>query len=363
MILNLSGGGVGLNFKVVGGTTQPSNPSENTIWINTETEIPQWAIASENPFIAYHDVDLMEDIETADGYPNTSGAIVEPTEATPELYTEEYIPVTYGTVYQWRHTVSAEKSMWLVIVEYTGENEFSKRTVLVNGVSGTEQAGTYTPSSESVTSVRLSWRTFPETTYTIELIQENVAYTVDEAQEGTVWIKNGIISHASFNALKKNVLTVYPKSFTQYESEEWTDKPAMIYQDGAWVDYNAEMWIVQDGESLYDIAGSAVVEQGDGYLNVHGTDYGWYPAYFETQMDLSDYDTLTIEGSFSSGGMTLCVWSDVPKGSGSENRVAQESVASTGATLDVSALTGSYYIGVIAVYYAPNKITNLYLAK
>jgi hypothetical protein len=33
------GGGGGLNYTVVGGTSAPSNPKENTIWVNTSTEI------------------------------------------------------------------------------------------------------------------------------------------------------------------------------------------------------------------------------------------------------------------------------------------------------------------------------------
>lgn len=42
----------GLNFEVVGGTTQPTNPKENTIWVNTDTPIAGWALsvdAPENP--------------------------------------------------------------------------------------------------------------------------------------------------------------------------------------------------------------------------------------------------------------------------------------------------------------------------
>lgn len=36
------GGGVGLNFTVVGGTTQPTSPSENTIWVNTNVGITDY---------------------------------------------------------------------------------------------------------------------------------------------------------------------------------------------------------------------------------------------------------------------------------------------------------------------------------
>lgn len=35
-------GGDPLNFKVVGGTTKPSNPKENTIWVDTDADITSW---------------------------------------------------------------------------------------------------------------------------------------------------------------------------------------------------------------------------------------------------------------------------------------------------------------------------------
>lgn len=43
------GGGASLNFKVVGGTTQPENPKENTIWVNTDTEITSWEFSTDAP--------------------------------------------------------------------------------------------------------------------------------------------------------------------------------------------------------------------------------------------------------------------------------------------------------------------------
>lgn len=46
---NTGGGGGGLNFRVVGGTTAPSNPRENTIWINTATKITSWTFSTTEP--------------------------------------------------------------------------------------------------------------------------------------------------------------------------------------------------------------------------------------------------------------------------------------------------------------------------
>ena len=51
MIFNMSGGGpsAALNFKVLGGTTEPENPTENTIWVNTDQKITGWAFAADEP--------------------------------------------------------------------------------------------------------------------------------------------------------------------------------------------------------------------------------------------------------------------------------------------------------------------------
>lgn len=47
---NTGGGGVGgLNFQVIGGTTSPNNPKENTIWVNTSTKITGWAFSATQP--------------------------------------------------------------------------------------------------------------------------------------------------------------------------------------------------------------------------------------------------------------------------------------------------------------------------
>lgn len=43
------GSGSGLNFKVVGGTTEPASPKENTIWVNTDVEITSWVFSAVEP--------------------------------------------------------------------------------------------------------------------------------------------------------------------------------------------------------------------------------------------------------------------------------------------------------------------------
>lgn len=50
MIFNVtSGGGSGLNLKVIGGTTQPTNPREGTIWVNTSAVKPDYILSETQP--------------------------------------------------------------------------------------------------------------------------------------------------------------------------------------------------------------------------------------------------------------------------------------------------------------------------
>ena len=51
MIHNMIGGGGGasLNFSVVGGTSQPTSAAENTIWVNTSTNISGWVFSAIQP--------------------------------------------------------------------------------------------------------------------------------------------------------------------------------------------------------------------------------------------------------------------------------------------------------------------------
>ena len=50
--------GAGLNFKIVGGTTQPASPKENTIWVNTDVTIGEYQFSSVQPTVKVDGSDL-----------------------------------------------------------------------------------------------------------------------------------------------------------------------------------------------------------------------------------------------------------------------------------------------------------------
>ena len=47
--INFKQGGAGLDFKIVGGTTQPVSPKPNTIWVNTSTAIGEYQFSATQP--------------------------------------------------------------------------------------------------------------------------------------------------------------------------------------------------------------------------------------------------------------------------------------------------------------------------
>ena len=46
---NLGGNKIELNYSVVGGTTQPSNPTENMIWVNTDQKNTNYIFSKNEP--------------------------------------------------------------------------------------------------------------------------------------------------------------------------------------------------------------------------------------------------------------------------------------------------------------------------
>ena len=260
-------GGAALNFAVKRyeseGQLQTDTPQENTIGVVTGTAFQEYAFSADHPGLIYKDVELItESVTLGKGYIGSSGGITGQTAANPELYTETYIPVKYGETYQYKYTVSASKSMYLSITEYTGSYTFKQQLVPVSSVTGTEQTGTYTPSESGITAVRLSWRTFPSTTYTMSFIHKNEAADDGTVSEGMIWIVTGTAGRAAFNALRRNTVMVYPNSVKQYIGGTWKDVSAKVYQGGAWVQiapaWNGELF--DNGNQYEDVTGGWSVD-------------------------------------------------------------------------------------------------------
>ena len=189
--------------------------------------------------------------------------------------------------------------------------------------------------------------------------------------DGTVWIRTGISSSAAFNALAENVLTVYPSSCMQYISGSWAAKEAKSYLSGIWVNWALYLYTPNDvhqdvtggyeGKAIkcadtyggYPITGAAPtitynaenmsvsLTNGSAGYNKSGS------VLTMNKIDLTDYDSLTFK--FSKSGANSAIFY-VSQSNTAFNPAASEQVSgsasSTSVTLDVSGLSGEYYVGL-----------------
>lgn len=177
--------------------------------------------------------------------------------------------------------------------------------------------------------------------------------------EGMVWIKTGTSSGVDFNALKKNVLQVYPISAKQYISGAWVSKEEKIYQSGAW----------------RNIVVSAFYENGvQGVELVHWTDTGsvvFYDSYAKISCkanagahfitkdayDIGIYKSISITYSGLTSGAEVQI--KIMQWDGTKIATAKASNSSGTLTLDVSGITGKYHIAVMVYRYDASASVNL----
>ena len=202
----------------------------------------------------------------------------------------------------------------------------------------------------------------------------------ETAVEGMVWISVGASSPVAFNALKENVIQVYPISAKQFVSGEWVDVVAKSYQSNTWVDWwKGELYTA--GNEWSGITGgwygkawkfSSAVAAAE-TINIDRED-SYIKMYYDSsktrrsgvlvttnKIDLTDYNTLTFNGFISQNGSSTSNKAygavyifenlDGTDYNSASNRVAKSADLgnagkATDITLDVSGLSGSYYIGV-----------------
>jgi hypothetical protein len=193
---------------------------------------------------------------------------------------------------------------------------------------------------------------------------------------GMVWLFVMIHGPVKFNALKEHGIMVYPVSAKQYVSGAWEDKPIMIYQDGAWGDFTFYIFKSGSGKKVdltpYKEESNCIVTIGTDTLELSWTGEAYCVGVFTTnKIDLTDYSYLKMEytsatvGSDASWKTAFGVSNGNYAGATTAKAldVARKTVTKSTSlrtdTLDISSLSGSYYIGV----YGSGKatISNLWL--
>lgn len=222
---NIGGGSGGLNFKIVGGTSKPYNPRENTIWVNTDQKITSWVFSAEEP---------------------------------------------------------------------------------------------------------------------------------ESPSEGMVWFTIGTSSESKFNALKKNVIQVYPLSAKQYVSDALIDVTVEIYQGGEWKPWLTELYWFENG-TLNSTIGY-VLDTGDGAddwwtVNSSGfkvvipEDTYWSWIRSKNKVDVTKYKTLQFVFTSQTGGKATFGLTSKTDCSSFTAQKERTTTGSGTASVDVSSISGTYYIG------------------
>ena len=240
--LHGNGGSNPLNFKVVG-NPQPTNPRENTIWIDTDTKITGYQFSAE-----YQGKNLLKNTATsqtingvtftvnADGSVTANGTASENTWLGIVVYLE---PNTTYTVsgcpkdgsYETYCVQLMDTTDWVSVSEYGNGANFTTSGVTRHefrmriGANATVSNITFYPMIRLASETDAAWEPY------------------GGAQEGAVWIKTGVFSSGAFNALKKNGIQVYPISAKQYIGGAWVDRTAKIYQGGEWHDWMFDLYV------------------------------------------------------------------------------------------------------------------------
>ncbi len=130
--------------------------------------------------------------------------------------------------------------------------------------------------------------------------------------------------------------------------------------------------IIRDGTLYKDfsVVKPMEVTQKDGYVLFAGTGTGYSSGY--TEVDLSEYKTMVVEGTFDPETTTanlkyykICVWdtSDTTKSYSNPLSYQQYTPGENTYTLDVTNLSGKHYVGITSVYTREQKVTNWRLER
>lgn len=180
-----------------------------------------------------------------------------------------------------------------------------------------------------------------------------------ETAEGTLWIATGKTSALAFNALKKNTLMVYPLNAKQYISGQWVRVETRIYMNGVWTSLFSglfyESGVFYTEHTSYLVPDTAVIEENAASIDLSTVAKKTSEVYkVFGPVPLDDISTLAMTSAFTdsiSGSHRRVLYVAKSPDVGYEGAEAIEAVAvssswttETTITLDVSGLTGEYYV-------------------
>ena len=248
-ILHGNGGSkpLDLNFKVVGGTSTPTSPKENTVWVNTDTTITGWHFGPNEPNV--YDVKLKTDEDIWKLFSPCSlheGDIINFT-----------IPKGTGDV---REAIR-------ICDNYSGMEYFVRNS---DG-SAVDKWGA---------SVKVGVQISNDTNKIGSWGNGGTAYLKSYGsyyhEEGMLWIETGTSSPVEFNALKMDSVRVCPLIAKQYIGGTFVKVPAESYQGGSWKDWIT--YLFDNGDQCSELTG--------GWSSTHQDSSEWnYDGNYQSNPD------------------------------------------------------------------------------
>lgn len=348
---NVGGGGAELNFEVVGGTSAPASPKENTIWVNTDTEITSWVFSAKRP------IDLVDSYYVSDSTSQYSSALL----VTADLKPDTTYTMTFEGVAGQKFYVNENFASYKSFAVTSGRNTV---TFTTKSELSTENTSQYVSRYGWVVLKNTASQTSAPSLTKLRMVEGDK----DIDPSGMVWIYTGAASAVEFNALKKNSIQVYPMSAKQYVDGAWVDKIAKSYLDGAWNDW--AYFIYRNG--VFHDGGSVIVTDTTGYgsftaesdairvLNNSGSEHSGYYLQFTKAVDMTNKKTAQIifranadcsqTPGTDSYAIMISMWVSTANGKRFDWTDPHCKLWSVSAgqtyemSVDVSALSGNYYI-------------------
>lgn len=370
--INNISSGVELNFEVVGGTTAPSNPEENTIWVNTAASITSWDFSAEEPHRRSRNKNLnvypyYETTQTHNGITftdngdgtitasgTTSDSIAYFVCSAQRIEKNELI-LTPGT-----YTLSGGLTNVVVSIRCTADDWAT------NIISRDSQSLTATFTIDQTVKARIFIAVPKNTTLTNAVIkpqlEKGTAATefVKGDAGGQVWIATGNASTGEFNALKKNGVMVYPLEAKQYVNGAWVSKASKTYRGGTWVDWLNKLYsygntydVITGGwKGVKDEGGAFTFNTDNIYVGYSGGTKRDAAVYTVNKIDTTGYSKLKVYVNITATqanygyGFSIGLSSSNTSYSASGFVAVTEQTATGYATmsLDLSNYQGSYYI-------------------
>ena len=372
-----SSGGDMLNITVAMGQTKPTAPKENTIWANSRYPTnASWSVSATEPYrvsknqnlivYPFHETTMtVYGVTFTDDRNNKGTVIVSGTNTgtknavfrfSAQGFDARELPLQKGTYYLTGTPAGGSESTHCLVLAYSYDNWVSEVSIVETGAG---RAITLTKPAK----VRLAIRVKPGATVTDAVyrpqLEKGTAFTRYDMGNATgqVWVKTDAAGTVRMNALRKNCIDIKPVAVYEYFTNNgWVKKDAQIYRYGAWEALEGpaapeDSWdgyYFRDGEQYTDITGGWGTWSNGATIGdtIAVTNAG---ASTNNKVDLTNVNKLWFDSPNGNNGYGfgyLCA--TIEKNATQNSIKASVQVKAGRGSLDVSSLSGSYYISLYA---------------